>query len=109
MSRRTKHLFCVSALAALIAPSVYASAPVSGAIPMPQEEAVSGIIVKFKDQNARLDVLGLLDGRSGLPVKSDPLFTLSSMVGGASLTYNRAMALGSDVIKLAPGTSVKAA
>ena len=109
MSRRTKHLFCVSALAALIAPSVYASAPVGGALPMVKEATVAGIIVKFKDKNARLDILGLFDGRSGLPVKSDPLFTLGSMAGGASLSYNRAMALGSDVIKLAPGTSVKAA
>lgn len=107
MSRRTKHLFCLSALAALIAPAAYAAAPASGSIPMLQESTASGIIVKFKSQNSRLDILGLLDGRSGLPVKSDPLFTLGSMAGGASLTYNRPMALGSDVIKLAPNTSMK--
>lgn len=107
MNRKLKRVFMVSALAALIAPSIYAAAPVTGAISMPKESSASGIIVKFKDQNSRLQVLGLLDGRSGLPNKNEPLFALGSLAGGVSLSYNRPMALGSDVIKLAPGTSMK--
>lgn len=109
MNRRTKRLFCLSALAALIAPSAHAVAPANGGLSLLQEPVASGIIVKFKDQNARLDILGLLDGRSGMPSKNEPLLTLGLLAGGASLSYNRSMALGSDVIKLAPGTSMEAA
>ena len=75
----------------------------------PQEEHASGIIVKFKDQNARVDILSRFDGRSTLPNKGMPLATLSTMGGSGSLTYNRPMSLGSDVISLAPGTSIAAA
>ena len=75
----------------------------------PQDDYASGIIIKFKDKNSRLDILSSFEGRTGLPNKGATLSTLATMGGTNTLTYNRPMSIGGDVISLAPGTTIAAA
>lgn len=108
--RKALFLLSVVITSATLFSSVQAEAELSGTASAMADDNFSGIILKFKNPAVRIDILSTLDGRENqLPTTDAPLYTLSSMAGGASLSYNRAMALGFDVIKLALGTSMNSA
>lgn len=107
---QTLFLLSVAITAAFLVSPVRAEAELSSPPPAMTNDNFHGIILKFKNPAVRIDILSTLDGRENqLPTTDAPLYTLSSMAGGAPLTYDRAMSLGFDVIKLAPETSMNSA